>query len=178
MEKKKLNSNDLRQLVIAAFILVLGVLFCVNKVNHVLSIIIGIGLTLVGVLYISDSYLKERKVLTSEGIVGAALTAFGLMFAVDNLMNLVTGFIPWLLMAGGTAILLDGILRKFVAKDLDIKMFVVEAVVGGVALVFGVCLKWVPSFANFTSLMLGIVLVVYALIKAAAVFLGRGKDEE
>lgn len=177
MEKKKFNSNDLRQLVIAAFILVLGVLFCVNKVNHVLSVIIGIGLTLVGLLYVLDSYLKVRRVLTSQGIVGAALTAFGLMFAVDNLMNLVTGFIPWLLMAGGVVILLDGVLRKFIAKDLDVKMFVVEAVVGGAALALGICLKWVPSFANFTSLMLGIVLVVYALIKAAAVFLNRGKEE-
>ena len=81
---KKLTSASIVQIIKAAFVLVLGILFCISQIGNALSVIIGIALILVGALYIVNAYLRDKRLLTSDGIMGILFIAFGIMFWEDN----------------------------------------------------------------------------------------------
>ena len=174
---KKLTSASIVQIIKAAFVLVLGILFCISQIGNALSVIIGIALILVGALYILNAYFKDKRLLTSDGIMGILFIAFGIMFWEDKMMNQVFAFIPWILITAGVVILVDSVLRMFVACTIDMKNFIIELVIGVIVLTLGICLKTIPAFAEFTSIMVGIVLVIYALMMIAGVFLNMDRHE-
>ncbi len=173
----KLTSASVMQIIRAAFVLVLGILFCISQVGNALSVIIGIALILVGALYIVNAYLKDHRLLTSDGVMGILFIAFGIMFWEDRMMNQVFAFIPWILITAGVVVIVDSILRMYVAYTIDMKNFVIELVIGIIVLTLGICLKTIPAFAEFTSIMVGIVLVIYALMMIAGVFLNMDRHE-
>ncbi|MBQ8393967.1 MAG: hypothetical protein IJX49_00155 [Clostridia bacterium] len=174
---KKLTSASIVQIVKAAFVLVLGILFCISQVAGVLSVIIGISLIVVGALYIVNAYLKDKRLLTSDGVMGILFVAFGIVFWENTMMAQVLALIPWILISAGVVVIADSVLRAFVAYSIDMKNFVIELVIGIIVLALGICLKAIPAFAEFTSIMVGIVLVVYALMMIAGVFLNLDKYE-
>lgn len=174
---KKLTSASIVQIIKAAFVLVLGILFCISQVGNALSVIIGIGLIFVGALYIINAYLKDRRLLTSDGVMGILFISFGIMFWESKMMNQVFAFIPWILISTGVVVIADSVLRTFVVNSIDTKNFVIELVIGIIVLTLGICLKTIPAFAEFTSIMVGIVLVVYALMMIAGVFLNMDRNE-
>lgn len=174
---KKLTSASIFQIIKAAFVLLLGILFCISQVGNALSIIIGIALILVGALYIVNAYLKDRRLLTSDGVMGILFIAFGIVFWEDKMMNQVFAFIPWILIAAGAVVIADSLLRAFLVNSIDMKNFVIELVIGIIVLALGICLKTIPAFAEFTSIMVGIVLVIYALMMIAGVFLNMEHNE-
>lgn len=174
---KKLTSASIVQIVKAAFVLVLGILFCISQVAGALSVIIGISLIVVGALYIVNAYLKDKRLLTSDGVMGILFVAFGIVFWENTMMAQVLALIPWILISAGVVVIADSVLRAFVAYSIDMKNFVIELAIGIIVLALGICLKAIPAFAEFTSIMVGIVLVVYALIMVAGVFLNLDKYE-
>lgn len=174
---KKLTSASIVQIVKAAFVLVLGILFCISQVAGVLSVIIGISLIVVGALYIVNAYLKDKRLLTSDGVMGILFVAFGIVFWENTMMAQVLALIPWILISAGVVVIADSVLRAFVAYSIDMKNFVIELAIGIIVLALGICLKAIPAFAEFTSIMVGIVLVVYALMMIAGVFLNLDKYE-
>ena len=174
---KKLTSASIVQIVKAAFVLVLGILFCISQVAGVLSVIIGISLIVVGALYIVNAYLKDKRLLTSDGVMGILFVAFGIVFWENTMMAQVLALSPWILISAGVVVIADSVLRAFVAYSIDMKNFVIELVIGIIVLALGICLKAIPAFAEFTSIMVGIVLVVYALMMIAGVFLNLDKYE-
>ena len=174
---KKLTSASIVQIVKAAFVLVLGILFCISQVAGVLSVIIGISLIVVGALYIVNAYLKDKRLLTSDGVMGILFVAFGIVFWENTMMAQVLALIPWILISAGVVVIADSVLRAFVAYSIDMKNFVIELVIGIIVLALGICLKAIPAFAEFTSIMVGLVLVVYALMMIAGVFLNLDKYE-
>lgn len=180
MDKKKFTSDELGKLIVAAVILVIGVLFCfsLSTGSQVLSIIIGSALMIAGLLYLLNSYMHTKVLLSSEGVIGTALFTFGLAYAVDSWMNIIIGFIPWVLIVFGVAVIADSCLKMFVSKTVDVIRFVVEAIIGVAMLVLGICLKTVPGFADFTALMLGIVLIAYSLFMIISVLFKSNKGEE
>ena len=174
---KKLTSASIVQIVKAAFVLVLGILFCISQVAGVLSVIIGISLIVVGALYIVNAYLKDKRLLTSDGVMGILFVAFGIVFWENTMMAQVLALSPWILISAGVVVIADSVLRAFVAYSIDMKNFVIELAIGIIVLALGICLKAIPAFAEFTSIMVGIVLVVYALMMIAGVFLNLDKYE-
>jgi uncharacterized membrane protein HdeD (DUF308 family) len=77
--------------------LVVGVLFCfsLSLGNTALSYIIGTGLIIAGILSIVNSYSVKKALLTSDGMVGAAIVAFGVLFAGNELTWAIFNFIPF-----------------------------------------------------------------------------------
>lgn len=171
----KLPSTTIVQLIKAAFVLVLGILFCFSQVANALSVIIGIALILFGVLYIVGIYMENKRLVAPGYGVAVLLIAFGIMFWEDKMMHQVFAYIPWILIVAGAVTALDAVLRMYVAYSLDMKNFVIRLTIGIIMLALGICLKTIPAFADFTSILIGIVLVVYALLLIADAFLNAEK---
>lgn len=176
--EKKFEKKDVKNVVIASVLLVLGVLFCFSSSmgNKALSWIIGTALIISGVLNVISSYTIKKSVFTSDGIMGAAISAFGILFAGNTLSWVIFNYIPFLLMCVGLVITVDAFIKKF--KDNETSKFVFELILGVLTLSLGVCLKFINGFADFASLILGIVLIIYAIYLIIAIFLKNKKDEQ
>ncbi|MGN1207575.1 MAG: hypothetical protein ACI4SP_04685 [Eubacteriales bacterium] len=173
--EKKLTHENMKDIVTAAIVFVIGVLFCCSLAMGMrgLSWLVGLSLMVAGTLYFVNSILRKKALATMEGIIGAAIFAFGFFFIANELANLVVAYIPWLLICVGAVIFIDAFLRKFLRKDKSTSGFVAQLIIGAASLALGICLRFVPGFGDFTALMLGILLIVYAVFLVVNVFLGR-----
>ena len=173
MEKKRLNPR-LKTLLVACVFLVMGILFICSLALGVsgLSYLIGTTLIVIGVLYIVISIVKKRGLLSTEGMIGCAVLSFGIMFMTHQLANIIVAYIPWLLISVGVAIILDALLRRFIKNDPSLAKFVCELVLGGVTLIFGICVKFIAALSSYAVAVLGAALVVFAfaLIISAVFF--------
>ena len=176
--EKRFEKKDVKNVVIAAVLLVVGVLFCFsNAMGHkALSWIIGSALILSGTLSVINSFSIKKSVLTSDGIIGAAIAAFGILFAGNELSWVIFNYIPFLLICVGLVITIDAFIKKF--KDQENAKFAFELILGIITLALGFCLKFVNGFARFASVILGIVLIIYAIYSIISIFLKNKKDEE
>ena len=163
MEKKRLNPR-LKSLLVACVFLIMGILFICSLALGVsgLSYLIGTTLIVIGVLYIVISIVKRRGLLSTEGMIGCSVLSFGIMFMTHQLANIIVAYIPWLLISVGVAIILDALLRKFIKNDPSMAKFVCELVLGGITLVFGICVKFISALSSYAVAVLGAALVVFA----------------
>lgn len=163
MEKKRLNPR-LKSLLVACVFLIMGILFICSLALGVsgLSYLIGTTLIVIGVLYIVISIVKRRGLLSTEGMIGCSVLSFGIMFMTHQLANIIVAYIPWLLISVGVAIILDALLRKFIKNDPSLAKFVCELVLGGITLVFGICVKFISALSSYAVAVLGAALVVFA----------------
>ena len=163
MEKKRLNPR-LKSLLVACVFLIMGILFICSLALGVsgLSYLIGTTLIVIGVLYIVISIVKRRGLLSTEGMIGCSVLSFGIMFMTHQLANIIVAYIPWLLISVGVAIILDALLRKFIKNDPSMAKFVCELVLGGITLVFGICVKFISALSGYAVAVLGAALVVFA----------------
>ncbi len=162
MTIKKLNSQDQNTILFACAILIIGIMFCCFGVQ-MLSYIIGGCIIFFGVIFVVNSILRTRALLTTNGLIGMLLSAFGSMIIVRNLAGIIFDFIPWIMVFVGTLIAADSFLRYFLRKDIHITVFVTELVVGIIVTALGFCVRFIDNFANFASVVFGIVLIVYSL---------------
>ena len=163
MEKKRLNPR-LKSLLVSCVFLIMGILFICSLALGVsgLSYLIGTTLIVIGVLYIVISIVKRRGLLSTEGMIGCSVLSFGIMFMTHQLANIIVAYIPWLLISVGVAIILDALLRKFIKNDPSMAKFVCELVLGGITLVFGICVKFISALSGYAVAVLGAALVVFA----------------
>ncbi|MBQ9734362.1 MAG: DUF308 domain-containing protein [Clostridia bacterium] len=176
--EKKFEKKDVKNVVVAAVLLVVGILFCFSSAmgNKALSWIIGSALILTGVLSVINSFSIKKSTLTSDGIIGAAIAAFGILFAGNTLSWIIFNYIPFLLICTGIVITIDAFIKKI--KDKETSKFVFELILGVLTIALGFCLKYVNGFSEFTSVILGIVLIVYAIYSIISIFLKNKEDEK
>lgn len=149
----------------AAVVLVVGILFCCSNAmgTEALSIIGGIVFIAVGAFAILSGIVVERRTFGATGIGGAFMLAFGIFFIVANVMGqYLFTFLPLLLIVLGCVILVDALLA-ILSKE-NIMSVILELVIGLVALVLGICLWCIDDFRTAAGIVLGIVLIVYAVI--------------
>ena len=161
----KIGKNEIKLFILAAAILVFGILFCCATKTAVdaLSVIIGIIFIITGLLLIVESILTKKSSFTSDSASGAFALAFGILFMVKKLGWLILDFIPYLLIVLGVIIIIDAILIMAVKQRRNLFAFVFELVSGIVALVLGILLLTNDDFREFASLVFGITLIVYAI---------------
>ncbi len=162
MTFKKLNSQDLNTILFACAIMLVGIMFCCFGVQ-MLSYIIGGFVIFFGVVFVVNSIIRTRALLTTNGLIGMLLSAFGSMIIVRNLAGIIFEFIPWIMLSVGALIIADSFLRYFLRKDIHITVFIAELAVGIIVTVLGFCVRFIDDFANFASVVFGIVLIVYSL---------------
>lgn len=178
MKKFNLKKKDVKNVIIASVLLVVGALFCCSlaMTNKVLSYVIGTSIIVAGALIIANVAVSKKELLNTEGLVGAVIIAFGILFAGNQMTWLIFNYIPFLLMCVGGIIIADAII-KFVREN-ETGRFILILILGVVTFALGICLRFVKGFSDFTALILGIVMIVYAIYMFASVFVGKEKEKE
>ncbi len=162
----ELNKNT-KNIILSVALIIIGILFCLSKTLglSVLSYIIGISMIIAGGSIIVSRIIEKKYILNASGLLGGAIIAFGILFAIESLAALIFYFIPWLLIVLGVLIVIDGILKK-INENLNAEL-ITELIVGAIVFTIGLCLKLIPAFAEFSALMLGIVLIIYGIFVLA-----------
>lgn len=169
---KKLNIDELKTMVIAVLLMIMGILFCCSLAIGIsgLSVVLGLILMIVGILYIVNSVLNNQGIFTMSGIVGVLILSIGVLFIVDKLAGIIFAFVPWFLIIFGTVVILDAFLGKYLRHEDGNLYFIVKLVVGGVAFVLGLCLELITGFAEYASIILGILMIAYAIYMIFKIF--------
>ena len=172
---KRFTSKEIKTLIISTILLVVGILFCLSLAmgNKALSYVLGTALIVVGVISLINSYNSKKPLLTLDAISGCAIAAFGMLYAGNELSWLIFNYVPFLLMTVGVAIIVDAFLKKF--KEYENGKFVAELILGILSLALGLCMKFIGALNEYISLILGIVLICYAIFAFLTIFVNKKK---
>lgn len=170
----KINNEKARTLVVSIVLLVIGILFCcsLSMGLKALSIVIGVSLIVLGAVLLVTSYMATKGLIAGAAIGGAALLAIGIWFIVDNLASMILVYIPFFLIVVGCIFIVDAILAIAVRKE-GVVAFVVEVLIGAIALTLGCCLRYVDGFAEYTALIVGIVIILYSVYSIIKIFMKK-----
>ena len=162
-----LKKNQTRTIIVACITLVIGVLFCCSLTfADGLSWLIGGSLCFTGILCVINSIIQAKSLLTLDGILGAVSTAFGIMFIIKQLAQVLLDFVPYLMIAIGLIMIVEAFLARF-ARYNSLAVFIIALVVGTSFTALGFCLMFIKSWARVAALIFGVILIVvslYALI--------------
>ena len=165
MATKVRNNQRIITILEAALIIVIGVMFCCSKAmgEAALSWVIGVTFMLAGVGLRVLGLVEKKALFNAEGLLGSLLFAFGLAFGLAHLAGVLFYIAVWLLIVGGSIVLLDVILRIALRKDRNTLGIVIEAIIGAVSLTLGLCLYLIPEFGQFAAIILGVMLILYGV---------------
>ena len=126
----KLISSNIVNIMFSVLIMVVGILFCCSLAIVIdgLSVIIGLILLLIGIVYLVNSMFSTQGVVSGRGISGCLIVSLAVIFMVHKLAALVFVYIPWLLMIGGVVLLLDAFAGKFLKEESGYFNFIVKLV--------------------------------------------------
>ena len=159
----------------ACALLAIGVLFCLSTVwgAKTLSVILGVGLIVEGVIFCVLAFCKEESLLVPTALGGALSISFGVYIIIRNAVAVLFSLIPLVLIPFGALFLADAFLGKFQRKTDGTFLFIVKLVIGVVGIALGLCLLFVKGFASYAGLVLGVVLIVFSLYVILSAAFGR-----
>jgi len=162
---KNLSIEQLKTLIVSALIMIIGILFCCSLSMGIsgLSMVLGFVMIVVGVLFIVNAILLNKSLFTINGIIGTVLFTLGILFMAHNLAGIIFTFIPWFLIVLGCIIVIEAFLGKFYRNENNSIEFITKIIIGIIFLILGICLKAIPGFAEYASLILGILLIIYSI---------------
>ena len=176
----KEGNQDLSKILSFAILLVFGVLFCCSLAMGVAAIswTVGIFLIVAAILLLISSYIETKSITAYNGIVSAAVGAFGVYFIVDHLAGIIIGYIPYLLIFIGGYLIIDSILYLTVRHGKDNLIFGIELALGAVSLTLGFCLLFIDDFKEYASLMFGIILILIAIQQIIMFIMSKQKGSK
>ena len=176
MLPKDFTVNKTRTIIVSCITLVIGVLFCCSLSfgQKGLSWLIGGTLCFAGVLYIINSIIYAKTLLSMYGILGAGAVSFGIMFIIDSLSGILLRYVPFLMIAIGVIVLSDAFLCKF-ARYKSTVQFVIMLVLGACITTLGGCL-FIPALANIASIIFGCILIVMSLYTLISLAIKKNKE--
>ena len=165
MNVKSLISNKTMNLILAIVLFIAGILFCVSPAigEQWVSLVIGIGILLVGGIIAVTDFLKNRILVSRAVIIGSVLVAIGIYLMVDrSIISRVIGVIPYVLIVTGACILADSFLVKFVREKNNVNKFVIELCIGAVSIILGGLILGIHAFRQMVAVVIGIALAGYS----------------
>ncbi len=163
-------------LVQGVVLLVIGILLCCSvSLGQIVNVVLGIALLLGGVVNLVACFMEHKSVIRTEGVFASALIAMGILCFVGNLFPVDSLIMMFIIVIGAIA-LVDGVLGLLPAVRRKRVPTLVEAGVGAVLFALGMCLWFIPEFARFASLVLGIGFILLAIMLFVSVYiLNSGK---
>ncbi len=165
MNMKSLISNKTMNLILAIVLFIAGILFCVSPAigEQWVSLVIGIGVLLVGAITAVTDFLQNRNLLSRAVIIGSILVAIGIYLMVErSIISKVIGVIPYILIVTGACVLADSFLLKFVRKENDDKKFAIQLSIGAVAIILGGLILGILAFRQMVAVVIGVALAGYS----------------
>lgn len=168
-----LKKNQTRTIIVACITLVIGVLFCCSLTfADGLSWLIGGSLCFAGILCVINSIIQTKSLLTLDGILGAVAIAFGVMFVVKQLAQVLLDFVPYLMIAIGIIMFVEAFLSRF-ARYNSLAIFIIALIVGTSFTALGFCLMFIKSWAKVAAVIFGIILIVVSLYTIITILLAK-----
>ncbi len=171
----KLSNEQTRSIIYSVVLLVIGIMLCISPAVALdtLSIIIGVGFLAAAAILIIGSLVQDHSLVTGSALLGGILLVLGLMFIVDYAINLIGYCAVWLMIVFGAILIVDSIIRIAWRNRKDVVGFIIEFLVGAVSFTLGMCSRFVEDFVGYELLILGIIIVVYALYVLIFAFIGK-----
>ena len=169
--------KDYSNLVVSIIILVIGLLFCFSRTlgEQALSVILGISFIVFGAIIVLLPIMQKKQLLTPEVIFGCLAIAFGIYCIVNNIVGIILGIIPWILIVIGSIAIIDSLLMILQRKQKNIPVFVFEIILGTVLVTLGICLLVVSGFADVAGIIFGVALIVYAIFQIINIMIEKKK---
>ena len=167
---EKLISKRTTSLMVAIVLLIAGILFCISPAIGEASagIVIGIGVTLIGIIWAVKDFLVSKELISRGVIIGSLIVALGVYFMADgSIVSKIIGVIPYVLIVTGGCVVADAILLKTVRDKNNDKKFAIELTIGLVAIVLGSLILALGFFRKALAVIIGALLIagsVYYLI--------------
>ena len=167
---EKLISKRTTSLMVAIVLLIAGILFCISPAIGEASagIVIGIGVTLIGIIWAVKDFLVSKELISRGVIIGSLIVALGVYFMADgSIVSIIIGVIPYVLIVTGGCVVADAILLKTVRDKNNDKKFAIELTIGLVAIVLGSLILALGFFRKALAVIIGALLIagsVYYLI--------------
>lgn len=160
-------------LIQAVVLLVIGILLCCSvSLSQIVNIVLGVAFLLGGLINLIVCFLEHKSVIRTEGVFASALIALGILCFLGNFLQVDRLIMMFIIVVGAIA-LLDGLLGLLPAVHRKRVPTLVESGVGAALLALGLCLWFIPSFARFASLVLGIAFILLAVLLLVSVFILR-----
>ena len=176
MLPKNFTNNKTKTIIVSCITLILGVLFCCSlSFGTGLSWLMGGSLCFAGIMYIINSILERRSLLTMAGIIGFGAVAFGVMFIAKSLAQILIDFVPYLMIAIGILLFIEAFLAKF-TRYHSITIFVIVIVVSVAFLALGICLMAIPSWSRVASIIFGCILIIASLYTLLSLVINKKKN--
>ena len=172
MENLSIN-KETKVIILSAILLTIGILFCCSTAIGItaLSYIVGVGFIVVGGAVLINTLMKKKALINVYGIFSALLIAFGILIMDYQLFWIIFSFVPYLFIVTGALIIIDSLIRKL--SENNNVAFLTELIVGVLVLTLGICLRCIPEFTEFSSLVLGIILIIYAVFLFVSTFMKK-----
>ncbi len=169
--------NQLRTIIPSVILFIIGILFCCSVAIGItgLSVIIGIILILTGCLLIINSLLKQKNIINYTGIISVGLIAFGIVFISNHLAGIIFLFIPWFLIILGIFFVIDIILNKIIKDNLNLTNLILRIILAIICLALGFCLKFINGFIEYSSIILGVLMIAVSLYLIISLFINNKK---
>lgn len=188
----KVLAKNLTKFIEGAILLTLGILVIIvgagnASASETISTVIGVVLLVIGIISLCLVALvgvKNRVSFAAVGVSSAALIGVGISLFVHpwamEIVNLFLYVIPYILIAVGAVVILDGVLTlvRNIKKKGALLAAVLTIVSGAVALTFGIlCVGDNPVISGSTQLIVfGIIVVVLATVSLLSTVVNASKE--
>ena len=173
----KIQNKDVTTLIYIIALFIFGVMFCCSLSMGVeaVSWIVGAILIVTAVILIASAYVENKSLTTIDGLLGAVIAAFGVLFIVRKLAWIIVQYIPYLLIFIGALLILDSILFIMFRGKKNYLVCGIELAIGCVSLTLGLLLIFVDDFAEYASIVFGIILIAVSIYQLLLFFGGQNK---
>ena len=176
MAKTKMDKNTIIKLVQATFLIVLGILFCFQQsISGVISLIIGIGLIVYGLLFVLNGFSITKSLLTPLSLAGYAIIGLGIYTIVADLVSTLLGYFPYLMIVIGSAAIIDAFVGYFAIKNKNVSLMVVKLVLGAILLTFAILILTNVITEQFMAIVSGICLALVGVYSIVTLFIKKSK---
>lgn len=170
----KLNSR-VQQVVLAAVLLVTGILLCFNISPVTLSIISGALLTAYGVIAILFLVLKKRSIASKAGFFSCLIIAVGIMLIAEKILSVFVYMLPYVFIVVGTVLFADAFLGRYQRMEGNLVLFIVKLSIGVALIAFSICMLTINSMMNVIPVTFGATLIIASLMLLANLFVFQKK---
>ncbi len=163
MAAKTSKKNDkVVALVASVALIVLGILFCLQKsLGSSLDLVLGIVLIVYGLFMVFSQYVSTKTFLGEDSILGGLVIALGSYFIMVSVIgSIIRNVVPVIFIVMGSLMVLEALCRFVIRKNKDVTAFVVLLLVGIAVLVIGVLLLTVSEVMKYDYLIVGITFIV------------------
>ena len=172
IESQKLNRTML--IIIAAFLIVVGILFClsVSIGTDAANIVLSIALVLGGLVPVLRSLVNDNRIITAKALLGGAVIALGVFSFVYNIALILLLLLPFLMLVVGVFSVTEAFVMLFVRGERNKPLFITEIVIAVVMITLGILILSIEAVGNASGIIFGIMVLfagVYTMIMTLAV---------